>query len=145
MWRFCMQSLLECLHKRDYGLARLTECYKLVAGSGSHGKSTTASMLAYVLKAMGDDLTAVIGARVPQAARQRFPFKAIWVVFQPHSYRHLEELKDEFATALCDADHVVVTAETVVDELVVQISKELNRQIVFLTRIASATLARNGL
>ena len=25
---------------------------------------------------------------VLQAARQRFPFKAIWVVFQPHSYRY---------------------------------------------------------
>ena len=32
------------------------------------GKSTTASMLAYVLKAMGDDLTAVIGAHVPQVS-----------------------------------------------------------------------------
>lgn len=30
------------------------------------GKSTTASMLAYVLKAMGDDITAVVGAHVPQ-------------------------------------------------------------------------------
>ncbi|KAM3682181.1 hypothetical protein ACB098_12G054100 [Castanea mollissima] len=54
------------VHKRDYWLGRLTECYKLIAVSGSHGKSTTASMLAYVLKAMGDDLTAVIGAHVPQ-------------------------------------------------------------------------------
>ena len=25
---------------------------------------------------------------VLQAAQQRFPFKAIWVVFQPHSYRY---------------------------------------------------------
>ncbi|KAK7859273.1 udp-n-acetylmuramate--l-alanine ligase [Quercus suber] len=54
------------VHKRDYWLGRLTECYKLIAVSGSHGKSTTASMLAYVLKAMGDDITAVIGAHVPQ-------------------------------------------------------------------------------
>lgn len=30
------------------------------------GKSTTASMLAYVMKAMGDDLTAIVGAHVPQ-------------------------------------------------------------------------------
>lgn len=30
------------------------------------GKSTTASMLAYVLKELGDDLTAVVGAEVPQ-------------------------------------------------------------------------------
>lgn len=32
------------------------------------GKSTTASMLAYVLHAMGDDLTAVVGAHVPQVS-----------------------------------------------------------------------------
>ena len=39
----------------------------------------------------------------------------------------------------------VALQETVVDELVVQISKDLNRQIVVLTRIASSTLARNDL
>ncbi|XP_062149718.1 uncharacterized protein LOC133858295 [Alnus glutinosa] len=54
------------VYKRDYWLARLTEGYNLIAVSGSHGKSTTASILAYVLKAMGDDLTAVVGAHVPQ-------------------------------------------------------------------------------
>lgn len=30
------------------------------------GKSTTAAMLASVLNAMGDDLTAIVGADVPQ-------------------------------------------------------------------------------
>ncbi|KAK2653977.1 hypothetical protein Ddye_013833 [Dipteronia dyeriana] len=54
------------VYKRDYWLAKLTENYNLIAVSGSHGKSTTASMLAYVLKAIGDDLTAIVGARVPQ-------------------------------------------------------------------------------
>ncbi|KAK9178859.1 hypothetical protein WN943_028053 [Citrus x changshan-huyou] len=54
------------IYKRDYWLAKLTEKYNLIAVSGSHGKSTTASMLAYVLKAMGDDLTAIVGAHVPQ-------------------------------------------------------------------------------
>ncbi|KAL5744690.1 hypothetical protein ACOSQ2_027806 [Xanthoceras sorbifolium] len=56
------------VYKRDYWLAKLTENYNLIAVSGSHGKSTTASMLAYVLKAMGDDLTAIVGAPVPQFA-----------------------------------------------------------------------------
>lgn len=32
------------------------------------GKSTTASMLAYVLKSMGDDVTAVVGGQVPQVS-----------------------------------------------------------------------------
>ncbi|XP_031391040.1 uncharacterized protein LOC116203448 isoform X2 [Punica granatum] len=54
------------VYKRDYWLGKLTENHNLIAVSGSHGKSTTASMLAYVLKAMGDDITALIGAHVPQ-------------------------------------------------------------------------------
>ncbi|PSS04389.1 UDP-N-acetylmuramate--L-alanine ligase [Actinidia chinensis var. chinensis] len=54
------------IYKRDYWLAKLTEHYNLIAVSGTHGKSTTASMLAYVLQAMGDDVTAVVGAHVPQ-------------------------------------------------------------------------------
>ncbi|KAL7229805.1 hypothetical protein ACSBR2_008375 [Camellia fascicularis] len=54
------------VYKRGYWLAKLTEHYNLIAVSGTHGKSTTASMLAYVLKAMGDDVTAVVGAHVPQ-------------------------------------------------------------------------------
>ncbi|KAG6387718.1 hypothetical protein SASPL_152910 [Salvia splendens] len=54
------------VYKRGAWLGKITKDYNLIAVSGSHGKSTTASMLAYVLKAMGDDLTAVIGAQVPQ-------------------------------------------------------------------------------
>ncbi|KAL5567920.1 hypothetical protein UlMin_024495 [Ulmus minor] len=54
------------VYKRDYWLGKLTQHYKLIAVSGSHGKSTTSGMLAYVLNAMGGDLAAVIGAQVPQ-------------------------------------------------------------------------------
>ncbi|XP_009377604.2 UDP-N-acetylmuramate--L-alanine ligase-like [Pyrus x bretschneideri] len=54
------------VYRRDQWLGKLTEGYNLIAVSGSHGKSTTASMLAYVLDAMGDSLTAVVGAHVPQ-------------------------------------------------------------------------------
>ncbi|KAI3458102.1 hypothetical protein Pfo_014765 [Paulownia fortunei] len=54
------------VYKRGAWLGKITKDYNLIAVSGSHGKSTTTSMLAYVLKAMGDDLTAVIGAQVPQ-------------------------------------------------------------------------------
>ncbi|KAK9994547.1 hypothetical protein SO802_024250 [Lithocarpus litseifolius] len=45
-----------------------------LAASSSLGKSTTRSMLAYVLKAIGDDLTAVIRARVPQILILEFPW-----------------------------------------------------------------------
>ncbi|KAI3968301.1 hypothetical protein MKW92_032360 [Papaver armeniacum] len=52
--------------KRDKWLGMVTSDYNLIAVSGTHGKSTTTAMLAYVLKSMGDDLTAVVGANVPQ-------------------------------------------------------------------------------
>ncbi|CDP05145.1 unnamed protein product [Coffea canephora] len=59
--------------KQGDWLGKLTEAYNLIAVSGSHvysmfAPSTTTSMIAYILKAMGDDLTAVIGARVPRFA-----------------------------------------------------------------------------
>lgn len=47
---------------------------------------------------------------VLQAARQRFPNKALIVVFQPHTYSRLVALKDDSATALSEADQVVVSA-----------------------------------
>ncbi|XP_068650912.1 uncharacterized protein [Aristolochia californica] len=54
------------VYKRDHWLQKITKQYRLLAISGTHGKSTTSALLAYVLKAMGDNLTAVIGAHVPQ-------------------------------------------------------------------------------
>ncbi|XP_019195301.1 PREDICTED: uncharacterized protein LOC109189053 isoform X1 [Ipomoea nil] len=54
------------VYKRGAWLGKITEGHNLIAVSGSHGKSTTASMLAYLLRAMGDDITAVVGAKVPQ-------------------------------------------------------------------------------
>nr|XP_018677730.1 PREDICTED: uncharacterized protein LOC103976212 isoform X2 [Musa acuminata subsp. malaccensis] len=56
------------IYKRDHWLRRITEKYNLIAISGTHGKSTTAAMLSYVMHAMGDNLVAVIGANVPQVS-----------------------------------------------------------------------------
>lgn len=54
------------IYKRDSWLRNITKLYNLIAIAGTHGKSTTAAMLSYVLDAMGDDLIAVVGANVPQ-------------------------------------------------------------------------------
>jgi UDP-N-acetylmuramate--alanine ligase len=42
------------------------------------------------------------------AARQRFPGRRIWAVWQPHTYSRTKALLEEFAQAFDGADHVVV-------------------------------------
>jgi UDP-N-acetylmuramate--L-alanine ligase/UDP-N-acetylenolpyruvoylglucosamine reductase len=42
------------------------------------------------------------------AARQRFPERRIWALWQPHTYSRTRALAQEFAKSFSDADHVVV-------------------------------------
>jgi len=42
------------------------------------------------------------------AARQLYPDRRIWAVWQPHTYSRLKSLQDDFATAFDDADRVIV-------------------------------------
>ncbi|MFC2046462.1 UDP-N-acetylmuramate--L-alanine ligase [Chloroflexota bacterium] len=44
-----------------------------------------------------------------EAARLKYPGRAIWAVFQPHTYSRTAALLDDFAAAFGDADHVLVT------------------------------------
>ena len=44
-----------------------------------------------------------------RAARQRFPGKPVWVVFEPHTYSRLNNFFDSLASALGEADRVIVT------------------------------------
>lgn len=43
-----------------------------------------------------------------RAARERFPGRPIWAVFQPHTYSRTKLLLHEFAAALADADRVLL-------------------------------------
>lgn len=43
------------------------------------------------------------------AAQLKYPGRPIWAVFQPHTYSRTAVLMSDFATAFCDADHVIVT------------------------------------
>jgi UDP-N-acetylmuramate--alanine ligase len=43
-----------------------------------------------------------------RAARERYPGRPIWVVFQPHTYSRTKLLLAEFAAALSEADRVVL-------------------------------------
>jgi UDP-N-acetylmuramate--alanine ligase len=44
-----------------------------------------------------------------QAARQRYPDRALWAVWQPHTYSRTRHLWDAFLHAFDDAQHVVIT------------------------------------
>jgi UDP-N-acetylmuramate--alanine ligase len=43
-----------------------------------------------------------------QAARERFPYRRIWAIFQPHTYSRTKALLDDFAAALAVADEIVL-------------------------------------
>jgi UDP-N-acetylmuramate--alanine ligase len=43
------------------------------------------------------------------AARNRYPGRQLWAVWQPHTYSRTETLFEEFLTAFREADHVLVT------------------------------------
>ena len=43
------------------------------------------------------------------AARQRFPRRPVWVLFQPHTYSRTRALLDEFRDSFENADHVLIT------------------------------------
>ena len=44
-----------------------------------------------------------------RGARQRFPGRRVWAIFQPHTYSRIRTFLDEFTHAFCDADQVIVT------------------------------------
>jgi UDP-N-acetylmuramate--alanine ligase len=43
------------------------------------------------------------------AARDRYPYRRLWAVWQPHTYSRTKALFNEFTTAFTDADEVIVT------------------------------------
>jgi UDP-N-acetylmuramate--alanine ligase len=44
-----------------------------------------------------------------EAARSRYPDRAIWAVWQPHTFSRTQALWDDFALSFVNADHVLVT------------------------------------
>jgi UDP-N-acetylmuramate--alanine ligase len=43
------------------------------------------------------------------AARERYPGRRLWAVWQPHTYSRVRALFDDFVSAFADADVVLVT------------------------------------
>nr|GMD53793.1 UDP-N-acetylmuramate--L-alanine ligase-like [Ipomoea batatas] len=112
------------VYKRGAWLGKITEGHNLIAVSGSHGKSTTASMLAYLLHAMGDDITAVVGAKVPQADEYDYCFLGL----RPHiavvtnvDWEHVDIFQNEeevratfrrFVQQIRDGGHLILCGDS---------------------------------
>jgi UDP-N-acetylmuramate--alanine ligase len=46
---------------------------------------------------------------VLDAARQRYPERVVWAVWQPHTFSRTQALFDQFVVAFDEADHVLIT------------------------------------
>lgn len=46
---------------------------------------------------------------VIEAAKQRYPDREVWAVWQPHTFSRTQALFDQFVTAFDQADHVLIT------------------------------------
>ena len=65
------------LHRGDL-LAELTALKRLIAVAGTHGKTTTAGMLAHALRAMGQDPAFILGGELPGAGASGGAANARW-------------------------------------------------------------------
>jgi len=120
-------------------LGELSRSYKTIAISGTHGKTTTTAMLAYVLKETGVNPTAVVGSLVYFDDRERTnylpggdeyliveacEYKRHFQYFKPHIfvitnieldhvdyYQDLSDVQDAFKTVVGNSHMVVCDAE----------------------------------
>jgi len=69
-------------------LGELTTQCKSIAVAGSHGKTTTSALLAYVLKIAGLSPLAVIGSAVPQFGGNALVGSGEWFVFEADEYQN---------------------------------------------------------
>jgi len=89
-------------------LALLMECQKGIAVAGTHGKSTTTSMIAYVMQRAGLDPSYMIGAEVPQLGGGSHPGAGEYMVAEACEYKR---------SFLCLAPHIGVITNVDADHL----------------------------
>ncbi len=76
-----------------------------IAVAGSHGKTTTSAMLAYVLSELGKDPTAVIGSRVTQFGTNALVGHSDYFVLEADEYKNKLALYEPKATILTSVDY----------------------------------------
>ena len=87
-------------------LAELVSLQDAIVVSGAHGKTTTASMIAFVLDRLGRDPSFLIGADIPQLGGNARAGAGWLVVEGDESDRTIEHLRPEIAVVTnIDLDH----------------------------------------
>lgn len=136
-------------------LGELSRTYKTIAISGTHGKTTTTAMLAYVLKETGVNPTAVVGSLVDFGDGKRTnylpggdeylvveacEYKRHFQYFKPHIfvitnieldhvdyYQDLSDVQDAFKTVVGNSHMIVCNAE---DKNVSEVIKNAQAKVI---------------
>src|SRR6476661_5143865 len=94
------------VRKRGELLAELVDLRKSIVVAGAHGKTTTASMIAFCLDRLGLDPAYLIGGEVPQLGGNARAGAGLLVVEGDESDRSVAALRPEIAILLnVDLDH----------------------------------------
>ena len=96
------------LHKRSEVLGWISNIKRSIAIAGTHGKTTTASILSYLLKSLGKDPTAFVGGIMKNFDSNFLYGQGDWVIVEADEYdRSFLQLQPEIAliTAI-DPDHL---------------------------------------
>ena len=98
------------LKKRAEVLGIISQNKRMIAIAGTHGKTTTSAIIAYVLRVGGVDCTAFLGGISQNFASNFIAGKSEWVVAEADEYdRSFLQLNPEIALILSmDADHLDV-------------------------------------
>ncbi len=96
------------LKKRAEVLGEVVRNKKTIAVAGTHGKTTTSGLTAYLLRACGIDATAVLGGIIPQFGSNYIKGTSPWVVVEADEYDRsfLHLFPDVAIVTSIDPDHL---------------------------------------
>ncbi len=103
-----IRSLGIPINKRAEVLGDVVSTRRTIAIAGTHGKTTTSGMTSYLLRACGEDATAILGGIIPQFGSNYVHGNGPWVVVEADEYdRSFLHLHPEIAVVTSiDPDHL---------------------------------------
>ncbi len=102
--RAARQAGVPVLKRREF-LPRLTAGYRVLAVAGSHGKTTTTAMLAWVLTALGHDPTFIIGSEARNLETNAHAGRDDFFVIEADEYDHMFLGLTPYAAVVTNIEH----------------------------------------